>query len=1189
MSDKIKDFKAKGKGKPGDEKIKISSTDSKDSVIAESTVEKTVAADKNSNASNSISHIEDLLAGNSNSSSKSSVKTDASGTSDTGSRGSNSDTNRKPKKSWKQKKFEKKKASGVTGSNGGDQKNVSSGSKSSGGDALGEVSLRISNRTISEVAQPNAQDLALLGMDNFSSDSIITLREGVIRTERYASAKTGNIGDTIQQESEITDISKIEWTIRPKVPLMVSGGDGAIADAFRTAVARKVELDQPAVNINSTNIEEAEGNNGWPFSSLADSQTIRYPYSPQLIDDIMAISLDGGAIIRQGNTLDPVTDRFNDTQIVIPGATGYNYYGTSSDVKSGRLSPIYKKVSEYRGINHILIGDKMTSARSIWSSATSSSDDNSVISLKGDYLTAIGSTLSKADKIGGNDDMNDFFNYPDLNFETLKHDYKTLYLKHLNMVKNQSQKPEIARLAGFLDEQAFYYSVSSLVHLTTFLWCLRIAFDKAWYASPFVKAKLGEVTLNDMFVRSMPPAGRNGRLQLIIGLPEILKDMPYNKYTVEAFKLWLDKSIADGSIDPFDEQNPLYAIRVVFSGLESIGSPESDSTLSFVSDLAGGKKTKSSYYWPHRAVAKASSALAELDQAPTSYSVDPFGTTVKSLITQVGIFVPHGDWLKNFLQYFGDFIFLGRLTDVFQGYRGALKNPVGLLDPDTSTSVLQDFLTGTENTNKIKGRESLTAIFDPVSFTGFLTSFFSFGSAANEMVRWLTEAKNLAQEWINYLRLLGGNASVCFEPQAVRFDGNFRTYEVEKPTYKQHIISHFRQTTRYSHDINFADLSVEAPSNTFAIVVPHLPNKTLAYSYVSGINPWQAARVGMPIAYSLNNYDFGTKGDVFYDSFTPFARKNDSTISQIFSDITDTTEKSKAERFANGSGIVVSKQALTKPWDLYTIYYYPSMMNIPLYPREGWSIRAGYDYYFTGMEFDSMSSKFSIPTTRGNKSFTWYNIFADTFEELFTVDNITSASGEGSADPVLAFAGTSPTSTCFRFQYGSANRSNIKPHQRVNSIAMGFSASYLLYARINAVSIITANNCNLIGVANTYSQMAEKNNDKLPYVFYTKELERILGIPMNPFLGIKRGGSLHLNTTLVTINFFINKMSSTDLDLSIRFRNLTSVVTKMKSGLGVGEAYPSTSGFGTDLLSHPDKQATENLLGIMDDNKQGGR
>lgn len=79
----------------------------------------------------------------------------------------------------------------------------------------------------------------------------------------------------------------------------------------------------------------------------------------------MAISLDGGAIIRKGNRLEPVTDRFNDTQIVIPGATGYNYYGTNSDVKSGRLSPIYKDAKNYRGINHVLIGDKMTSSKSI--------------------------------------------------------------------------------------------------------------------------------------------------------------------------------------------------------------------------------------------------------------------------------------------------------------------------------------------------------------------------------------------------------------------------------------------------------------------------------------------------------------------------------------------------------------------------------------------------------------------------------------------------------------------------------------------------------------------------------------------------------------------------------------------------------------------------------------------------------
>lgn len=214
MSDKNKDSKVKGKGKPDDGKIKTSSTDSKDSVFAESTVEKTVAADKNSNASNNVGHIEDLLAGNATASNKSFSKESATGSTDTGSRSKNFDAGRQSKRSWKDKKFRNKQKSNggtsATGSNGGDHKNVGSSKNAGNSDALGEVSLRISNRTISEVAQPNAQDLALLGMDNFSSDSIITLREGVIRTERYASSKTGNIGDTIQQESEITDISKIE-------------------------------------------------------------------------------------------------------------------------------------------------------------------------------------------------------------------------------------------------------------------------------------------------------------------------------------------------------------------------------------------------------------------------------------------------------------------------------------------------------------------------------------------------------------------------------------------------------------------------------------------------------------------------------------------------------------------------------------------------------------------------------------------------------------------------------------------------------------------------------------------------------------------------------------------------------------------------------------------------------------------
>lgn len=43
---------------------------------------------------------------------------------------------------------------------------------------------------------------------------------------------------------------------------MVSGGDGAFADAFRTAVARRTELDQPFLDITSSAVAEAQGNNG---------------------------------------------------------------------------------------------------------------------------------------------------------------------------------------------------------------------------------------------------------------------------------------------------------------------------------------------------------------------------------------------------------------------------------------------------------------------------------------------------------------------------------------------------------------------------------------------------------------------------------------------------------------------------------------------------------------------------------------------------------------------------------------------------------------------------------------------------------------------------------------------------------------------------------------------------------------
>lgn len=1071
---------------------------------------------------------------------------------------------------------------------------------------------KIVNRALTEVSAPNNQELSLLGMEQVSSNGAIRLREGIIRESRYANNKTGNLGDVYETESEITDFSKIEWTIRPRLTVSMKGGDSTVASAMYGPGSRRFELDQPRVNLTKARkVAQGMGNNYWPFSSLYGNQIVRKPYLPQVIDDIVVVSLNGGAIIREGNVLNSTTtwDHLS-TEYIIPGATGYLYYPNTQHVDMGSPVAHFRKVEQYRGINHVLIGDKFTSTKDVWNGVNSEGADTAAISLRGEFAQVIADTLSAEDKMGGNFDENDFYNYPDNQYQTLSHDYQVIYLKHLDNIKSKGTDPVVNRLAGFTDEQGFYYAIQSLVNMTTFFWCVAIAFEKAWYHRPFMQAKLGISSMNDMFLSSMPPAGRNGRLQFIRSLPELLSGLPYNENTVQAFRQWCDTSMFDAQLDAFDELNPILSFRVVLSALEDIGAPEADTLVSFVQDITSGKAKKVSTYWPHVNTA-ASSNLTSLADA-TRLEVAPFAIRVKSLITQIPFVIPNGDWLKNFFQYFGNFLFLSRLPDFYPGTNKIFKGSSTqwartLLNPDNVDLTF-------DTTGVIKGRKSLTTIFDPKSLTGFLINFATYGDAVNEMVRWLKEAKEIASEWVLYLRSLfksgDGNASVCFKKVELRGIGDSKTYQVEKVPYKQHILSRFRQTVRVAGFVHFtkdgkpiypsAPSTSETPTTAeefnklelteavsgishsaikAAVVVPHMPTITKATSPVSGVKAWNAARIGMPLSDADSNFDFGTKGDVFYDSFNPIAKKQ--STSDFLDSIEDSTIFEKLQGVAGQSGTYVSADEIKKPWDLYTQYYYFSMMVMPFYPRKGWNILPGYDYYYTPTNTDTavgkllgdvyqMASSTDLNPFRSELQYNNFNVFKDAYEEIYDVDDLSNGSiGE-----------LRPASSAIRMQYGSANRINVDIGQRVSSDALGFSASYIVLSRINALSIFTANNSKLIGIANSIEDLTQAKNAVTPFIFYTREMQSLLGLPYIPFMGMGTGGSVASNIFNENVYFFVKRTSTSDLDLSTKFRNLTQIITEQKAGLGDAEAYPSISGFGTDLLAHPEEQNKDDLFSI---------
>jgi hypothetical protein len=93
-----------------------------------------------------------------------------------------------------------------------------------------------------------------------------------------------------------------------------------------------------------------------------------------------------------------------------------------------------------------------------------------------------------------------------------------------------------------------------------------------------------------------------------------------------------------------------------------------------------------------------------------TYHVNQWGFYVKTLSTQVPIFVPHGDSLCNFFTYF-DALFTAR--PIRQSHNSNL------------------FQSGSNN--PLNPQFTFTAMLDPLNYTAFAGNFFSFPNLNLEM------------------------------------------------------------------------------------------------------------------------------------------------------------------------------------------------------------------------------------------------------------------------------------------------------------------------------------------------------------------------------------------------------------------------------------------------------------------------
>lgn len=1181
----------KDKSTKVDESLKVSSTtkDSGGSVLPELETETSkISAPQDKSTSNITSSIGEIIAtstggvGKTQSAPKQDRNFGKSGKRDGNHEFRSKNGNSKKRGDFKSGKFEQQKHTTIEPTD----------SKSNKFIQIGDLYQKRENKTLLDYALPTQMELNLLVSSPMLSPYEDRYQEMVnINLRRVQNSPY--IGDLVLIRQAIKDTTKLHFTIFPYLTGVAKGDDTIVSVGFYTNESRILELNQPRVTLQSGKLTDMFGDSitlddqaqgasvsGYPNSSLADNDIIRLPYTAQVLDEIYVVDLDGGAFIRKGNLLERTIAWDGSSHYIIPGATGYNYYASNDDRASGKLTPHYKKVQNYRGIKHILVGDEFTSSKTkISLSSNISSQTNAVINTDG-YFGQASLSLSDKEKQGGSVNSYDYFNKADLQFAVLSNDYLKYYSLHIkNMNDTSGDNPTRDRLAGFLDKQAFYYALASGVRFGTFMRCLLYAFDQAWITSPFIATKTGVMPINDQFLRNMPPMGRKGRTDFLTYLKTVLPQFPYNKNAYEAFKEKCKSSMLTDKADVYAENNPVVGFRVVFSAMEDVGLIEQDNVLDFTKTILSDR----SILFPHTSSAQVASATSggkeivpSVISDLTNLNVNPFGTYVKSLITQIPLWVPHGDLLSQFINYFKPYLFYSRLTDAFpavkiNGISGEtlLKS---LLEPTNTISSVLETITADGGAK----RSSLTTIFDPKNMTGFLANFISYGFASSQMEQWVRAALTINQPFYMYMKELykhhdnkeTGNATIAFSDE-VEF--NFKQEDeqsiVAAPKYQVSVINSLIYQTRIYGAVKALGTGVTL---SLTNVGPFMPNQTyrnvnLNLADLLPSDNAQLPRVSLSVASNTSNYSFGVKGDILYDGQAPWARSN-SIQSNMYSSALISLLNSRWKKLLM-SGAFIPNTVVSKPEDLYNLYYYPSFSTFAYKPVGGIQIVPGYDYDYHNPNLFSAIIKTITDEGfwggRKDESFNYLNPVTGDYEEIYDVD-------EWHGDTFIA---SHPAASSIRLIYGSMSRKLVKPAQWVTSVAPGSSNSAVLKSRYNAVSIFTANNVKTIGIANSSKHLDDMNNSATYYyLYYTQVFQDTFGFLSNPFIEIGSGGSLPLNVHSQVTPYYNYKTLTSDMDLSIRFGNIDNIVLGLRAGLKDGETYPVVSGFGHDIIGHPGDQ-----------------
>jgi hypothetical protein len=132
---------------------------------------------------------------------------------------------------------------------------------------------------------------------------------------------------------------------------------------------------------------------------------------------------------------------------------------------------------------------------------------------------------------------NQFALYPDLQYAVLSNDFNKLYLKHISNITGNVDNPYKGQLAGLRDKQAFFNAVMSAIHFGTFFRCLLYAMAKTYRNAAFVKSKVGVIDYCNNFLHSMSPIKKEATLNFLKLVSELIRFIPFNKYSVDNFKV----------------------------------------------------------------------------------------------------------------------------------------------------------------------------------------------------------------------------------------------------------------------------------------------------------------------------------------------------------------------------------------------------------------------------------------------------------------------------------------------------------------------------------------------------------------------------------------------------------------------------------------------------------------------------